>query len=64
MVIIVKISIDVVIINEKYYFYLKLIKIINLVHILNWVTLASGEVNNPNDNKTFLFSLNQKVLIL
>ena len=26
---------------------------------LNWVTPASGEVNDPNDNKTFLFSLNQ-----
>ena len=28
---------------------------------LNWVTPSSGEVNNPNDNKTFLFSLNQMV---
>ena len=26
---------------------------------LNWVTPTSGEVNDPNDNKTFLFSLNQ-----
>ena len=26
---------------------------------LNWVTPAKGEVNDPNDNKTFLFSLNQ-----
>ena len=26
---------------------------------LNWITPASGEVNDPNDNKTFLFSLNQ-----
>ena len=26
---------------------------------LNWVTPESGEVNDPNDNKTFLFSLNQ-----
>ena len=28
---------------------------------LNWVTPSSGEVNDPNDNKTFLFSLNQMV---
>ena len=26
---------------------------------LNWVTSALGEVNDVNDNKTFLFSLNQ-----
>ena len=26
---------------------------------LNWVTPTSGEVNDPNDYKTFLFSLNQ-----
>ena len=26
---------------------------------LNWVTSESGEVDDPNDNKTFLFSLNQ-----
>ena len=54
-----EISIDVVIIKEKHYFYLDKNYNFGAYTPLNWVTPALGEVNDVNDNKTFLFSLNQ-----
>ena len=57
---IAQIFIAFVIIKVKLFFCLKLIKIIDLEYTpLNWVTPSFGEVNDPKDNLTFLFSLNK-----